>query len=74
VFLSIAFRIEAAPGAPRPHANCMITEMEDCDLNSGPVCGIDDSGIMKTFENKCMAYVVTCQRNTFFAEVKPGEC
>ncbi|KAH1028972.1 hypothetical protein HUJ05_002283 [Dendroctonus ponderosae] len=71
---SIVSRLGAAPGGRRPPMNCMFGQMEDCQLDSGPVCGIDDSGILETFENKCMAYVMACQKDTYFVEVKPGEC
>ncbi|KAH1022435.1 hypothetical protein HUJ04_011838 [Dendroctonus ponderosae] len=68
--LSIVSRLGAAPGGRRPPMNCMFGQMEDCQLDSGPVCGIDDSGILETFENKCMAYVMACQKDTSFRDYK----
>lgn len=35
-----------------------------CDLNSGPVCVIDDSGLPRTFENRCMADLAYCRYGT----------
>ncbi|KAG5875601.1 hypothetical protein JTB14_025377 [Gonioctena quinquepunctata] len=47
---------------------------QDCDLDSGPVCAIDASGVPKNFENRCTAMFAFCRFGSFFAEVKPGEC
>ncbi|CAH1131296.1 unnamed protein product [Ceutorhynchus assimilis] len=62
---------EAAPRPPSLHANCVPPE-EDC--NHGPVCAIDDSGITKSFQNKCYALLEACRKDTYYVEVKPGEC
>lgn len=34
---------------------------QECDLESGPVCGIDASGMPLTFENRCMAMLAYCR-------------
>ncbi|KAL1489277.1 hypothetical protein ABEB36_014206 [Hypothenemus hampei] len=74
-FLGVIALIQGFPhGNHHASVNCILNQMDDCDLNSGPVCAIDASGITETFENKCMAFVVSCHRDTFFVEVKPGEC
>lgn len=39
-------------------------EMCDFDSGSGPVCGIDDSGVTRTFENRCMANLAYCREGT----------
>jgi hypothetical protein len=63
--------VDAAP----PHNALMPACLgQGCDLDSGPVCGIDDTGMPRTFENRCMADLAYCQYGTYFAEVKPGEC
>lgn len=37
---------------------------QGCDLDSGPVCVIDDSGVTRTFENRCMANLAYCRYGT----------
>ncbi|KAJ8952673.1 hypothetical protein NQ318_020988 [Aromia moschata] len=47
---------------------------QECDLDSGPVCAIDASGVTQTFDNRCMATLAFCRYGSYFAEMKPGEC
>lgn len=63
-----------APRSPRFNPACMMSEAQECDLSSAPVCGIDETGRVKTFENKCMALAESCRRGTLYVEMKPGEC
>lgn len=62
----VILRIEAAP----PNLDGVAGEVacigrgRRCDLNSGPVCGIDASGVTRTFENKCMADLAYCRFGT----------
>lgn len=32
-----------------------------CDFPEGPVCGIDSSGELRTFENRCIAELTYCR-------------
>ncbi|CAG9857049.1 unnamed protein product [Phyllotreta striolata] len=64
---------QLAKAAPSPAAllECL---SDDCDIDSGPVCAIDESGSPQTFNNRCTARLAFCRFGSFFAEVKPGEC
>ncbi|KAJ8921654.1 hypothetical protein NQ315_010563 [Exocentrus adspersus] len=69
LILSLTF-IYAAPY----HSAMPACLTEECDLDSGPVCAIDASGLPRTFDNRCMAMLAFCRFGSYFAEVKPGEC
>lgn len=63
----------AAP-AGRPVPGVMACLSAGCDLDSGPVCAVDDFGLTRTFENRCMADLAYCRFGIFYAVLKIGEC
>lgn len=52
-------------GRPTPHRDgshyTFTCDEYDCDMNSGPVCGIDAAGFPRMFENRCLAESVYCR-------------
>ena len=73
LFCMLAFA-QCAPGGRSFNPTCMMAEVENCDINDDPVCGIDPAGVVQTFENRCMALSESCRRGTLFVEMKPGRC
>lgn len=53
------------PGAETVPAAVIMSCLErGCDLDSGPVCAIDEEGVPRTFENRCMADLAYCRFGT----------
>lgn len=54
-----------APGMEGVPAAVIMSCLErGCDLDSGPVCAIDEAGVPRTFENRCMADLAYCRFGT----------
>ncbi|XP_061390866.1 vasotab [Musca vetustissima] len=73
LFLAMAiFVITLVHSAPAPGD----TECEfNCDLQDyKPVCGTDDSGDTKTFNNMCIIKTENCLRKTSYQKTGDGDC
>jgi hypothetical protein len=63
-FIFVCCRVNISRRCPPHNALMPACLGQGCDLDSGPVCGIDDTGMPRTFENRCMADLAYCQYGT----------
>ncbi|XP_059220127.1 vasotab [Stomoxys calcitrans] len=72
IFLALAiFAISFVHSAPAGDSECEF----NCDLQDyKPVCGTDDSGDTKTFNNMCIIKTENCLRKTSYQKTGDGDC
>ncbi|XP_049838198.1 uncharacterized protein LOC126282995 [Schistocerca gregaria] len=59
--------------APRPDPRWLCESLR-CPPIVSPVCGVDDTGELRTFRTACHMELALCHEKKYFVMLKPGEC
>ncbi|XP_047119077.1 agrin-like [Schistocerca piceifrons] len=70
--LLAAFLCEGG-SAPRPDPRWLCESLR-CPPIVSPVCGVDDTGELRTFRTACHMELALCHEKKYFVMLKPGEC